>query len=190
MPYLTECRTMPVPRRIALAAALAAMIPAGASAFWLRRGLADPADPRTTLDQVERDVARLIPVREITPRDLAARLGEHLLFDVREAEEFAMSHLPGAIRLDPGLSAAEFLAAHGARTAGAQVVFYCAVGWRSGKMLERVQAVIAQARPAAMYNLRGGMFRWRAEGLPMAGGVEVHHFDARWGQLLRRTLGG
>jgi len=182
---------MPMPRRLALAALFALPIPASAYAFGMRFvGLSDPADPRTTLDQVERDIARLIPVREITPRELAPRLGEHLLFDVREAEEFAMSHLPGAIRLDPALSAAEFLAAHGARTAGAQVVFYCAVGWRSGKMLERVQAIVAQARPAAMYNLRGGMFRWRAEGLPMAGGAEVHQFDARWGQLLRRTLGG
>jgi rhodanese-related sulfurtransferase len=181
---------MPFPRRLALAALGAALIPAGASAFWPRRGLADPSDPRITLDQVERDITRLIPVREITPRDLAGRMDAHLLFDVREAEEFAMSHLPGAIRLDPGLSAAAFLAAHAARTAGAQVVFYCAVGWRSGKMLERVQAIVAQARPAAMYNLRGGMFRWRAEGLPMAGGAEVHHFDARWGRLLERTLRG
>jgi hypothetical protein len=41
-----------------------------------------------------------------------------------------------------------------------------------------------------MYNLRGGMFRWRAEGLPMAGGAEVHQFDARWGRLLERTLRG
>ncbi|MCU0888633.1 MAG: rhodanese-like domain-containing protein [Rubritepida sp.] len=181
---------MPLSRRIALAAALAALTPASAFALWPRRGLADPSDPRTTLDQVERDIARLIPVREITPRDLAVRLGEYLLFDVREEDEFAMSHLPGAIRLAPRLSATEFLAAHGARTGGAQVVFYCAVGWRSGKMLERVQAIVARARPAEMYNLRGGLFRWRAEGLPLEGGAEVHPFDAAWGQLLRRTLAG
>ncbi len=125
---------------------------------------------------------------EITPRELAPRLPEMVLFDVREAEEFALSRLPGAIRLPPDMPAGAFRAAHGARVGGAQVVFYCAVGWRSGKMLERVQATIASARPAALYNLRGGVFRWRAEGLPLEGDAEVHHYDAAWGQLLRRTL--
>jgi len=182
---------MSLPRRLILPVLLAACLPNGASAFWRRwAGLADPADPRTTLDQIERDITRLIPVAEITPRDLVLHLADYLLFDVREPAEYAMSRLPGAIRLDPGLSSEAFLTAHGARSAGARVVFYCAVGWRSGRMLERVQAMVAQARPAAMLNLRGGMFRWRAEGLPLEGGTEVHQFDDRWGQLLRRTLGG
>jgi len=182
---------MTLPRRLILPVLLAASLPDGASAFWRRSaGLSDPTDPRTTLDQIERDITRIIPVAEITPRELASHLAEYMLFDVREPAEYAVSRLPGAIRLDPTLTLAAFIAAHGARIAGARVVFYCAVGWRSGQMLERVQSMVAQARPAAMYNLRGGMFRWRVEGLPLAGGTEVHHFDARWGQLLRRTLGG
>jgi len=178
-------------RRLALPLAVAAALaPLPASAWFWRRGLPDPADAATTLADVERAVTRLIPVPEITPAELAPRLGGMVLFDVREPEEFALSHLPGAHLLSPGLSAAEFRAAHGARVAGREVVFYCAVGWRSGKMLERVQASIASAGPAALYNLRGGLFRWRAEGLPLAGGTEVHHYDAAWGRLLRRTLGG
>ena len=182
---------MSLPRRLILPVLLSASLPDSASAFWRRSaGLSDPTDPRTTLDQIERDITRLIPVAEITPRELAPHLAEYLLFDVREPAEYAMSRLPGAIRLNPDLSLSAFLAAHGARSAGARVVFYCAVGWRSGLMFERVQAMVAQARPAAMYNLRGGMFRWRAEGLPLDGGTEIHQFDERWGQLLRRTLGG
>lgn len=178
------------PRRsLPLLLAGAAVPPRPAQAWLWRRGLPDPADAATTLDAVEHAVTRLIPVPEITPRELAPRLAEMILFDVREAEEFALSRLPGARRLPPDMPAAAFRAAHGAEVAGARVVFYCAVGWRSGRMLERVQATIASAGPAALYNLRGGLFRWRAEGLPLDGATEVHHYDAAWGQLLRRTLG-
>jgi rhodanese-related sulfurtransferase len=177
-------------RALPLLLAGAALAPRPAEAWLWRRGMPDPADAATTLDAVERAVTRLIPVPEITPREIAPQLAQMRLFDVREPEEFALSRLPGAIRLDPGLPAAAFRAAHGAQVAGARVVFYCAVGWRSGKMLERVQATIASAAPAALYNLRGGLFRWRAEGLPLEGAAEVHHYDAAWGQLLRRTLGG
>lgn len=169
-------------------AVAAALVPLPARAWFWRRGLPDPADPSTSLADVERAVARLIPVPEITPRDLAPRLASMVLFDVREEAEFAQSRLPGAIRLDPALPAEAFRAAHADRVAGRGAVFYCAVGWRSGRMLERVRALIASARPAALYNLRGGVFRWRAEGLPLEGDAEVHHFDANWGQLLRRTL--
>lgn len=170
-------------------AAASALVPLPASAWLWRRGLPDPADAATSLEDVERAVRRLIPVPEITPRELAPRLTSMVLFDVREAEEFAQSRLPGAHRLPPDMSADAFRATHAAQVAGREVVFYCAVGWRSGKMLERVQALIASARPAALFNLRGGLFRWRAEGLPLEGDAEVHPFDANWGRLLRRTLG-
>jgi len=182
----------PLPRRPLLASALllaAAAAPTPAQAWFWRRGMPDPTDDRTTLDAVEQAVTRLIPVPEITPRALAPRLGQMRLFDVREAEEFAQSRLPAAIRLPPDMPAAAFRAAHGASVAGAEVVFYCAVGWRSGKLLERVQATIASAGPAALYNLRGGLFRWRADGLPLEGDAEVHQYDAAWGRLLARTLG-
>jgi rhodanese-related sulfurtransferase len=179
---------MTLPRRFLLAAPLLA--PAAAQAFPWRSGLPDPSDPRTSLDAVERAVARLIPVAEITPRALAARLGEVVLFDVREAEEHAMSRLPGAIRLDPGMAAAAFRATHGTAVTGREVAFYCAVGWRSGRLLERVGPLLAAAPPAQAWNLRGGVFRWRAEGLPLEGGAEVHHFDQGWGRLLARTLAG
>lgn len=176
-------------RTLPLLLAGTALAPWPAQAWLWRRGLPDPADAATTLDAVEHAVTRLTPVPEITPRELAPRLAGMVLFDVREAAEFAQSRLPGALRLPPDLPAEAFRAEHGARVAGAQVVFYCAVGWRSGKMLERVQASIASARPAALYNLRGGLFRWRAEGMPLEGDAEVHHFNPGWGQLLRRTLG-
>ena len=182
---------MPWSRRLVLPAAAALLLaPLPARAWFWRGGLPDPAEPSTTLDGVEAAITRLIPVPEITAEALAPRLSDFLLFDVREPAEYAQSRLPGAIRLDPAMPAAEFRAAHGARVAGADVVFYCAVGWRSGRMLELVRGTIAGARPRALFNLRGGLFRWRVLGLPLEGGAEVHPFDRQWGRLLERSLGG
>lgn len=193
---------MPVPpsRRAALlgvGAGLAALPrPASAWAWLLGARLPDPRDPGTTLEGVEEAVSRLLPLPEITAPALAARMQAGatrplVLFDVRREDEFATGHLPGAIRLDPALSASAFATAHGARITGADVVLYCAVGWRSGVLLERVRARVAAHAPASMANLRGGMFRWHAEGLALASSSSpafVHPFDDAWEMLLRRIV--
>lgn len=182
---------MPIPRRALLGAAL--LSPALAYAWPWRRGLPDPTDPGTTLDAVEKAVARLIPVQHMTTTDLAARRAAGLptlLLDVREADEFATSHIPGAIRLQPGMPAREVLALHGERLSGATAVFYCSVGWRSAQMVEGLRGAAQAAQAAALYNLRGGIFRWHIEGRALGpeGAAEVHEFDRGWGSLLRRSL--
>jgi rhodanese-related sulfurtransferase len=188
--------TSNLPRRRLILLAAAGLAATGALAFGWRwpAGLPDPADPRTTLAEVEAAVSRLLPVPEITPEGLARLMASgapHVLFDVREPEEYAQSHIPGAIRLDPGADAATVLAAHGARMAGATVVFYCAVGWRSGVMVTELRRAAAEARAAALLNMRGGAFRWHAEGRPLApDSAGVHHYDPNWGRLLERTIGG
>lgn len=174
----------------------AAPRPAAAWAWLLGARLPDPRDPATTLDSVEEAISRLLPLPEITAPALAARLGAAgerplVLFDVRTVEEFAAGHLPGAVRLDPELSATAFATAHGGRIAAADVVLYCAVGWRSGVLLDRVRARGAAHRPASMANLRGGLFRWHAEGFSVVSASSpafVHPFDAAWETLLRRIV--
>jgi rhodanese-related sulfurtransferase len=182
---------------IGVGAGLAALPrPASAWAWLLGARLPDPRDPATTLESVEDAVSRLLPLPEITVPALAARMEADMprplvLFDVRTEEEFATGHLPGAIRVDPGLSAAAFAATHGTRIAGADVVLYCAVGWRSGVLLERVRGRIAAHAPASTANLRGGMFRWHAEGLKLIASSSpglVHPFDDAWEMLLRRIV--
>lgn len=187
----------PVRRRLLLASAAALSVAGGAALAWpWRRGLPDPADPRTTMQDVEAAVARLLPVPEITSADLARRIeaGERiLLLDVREPAEYAQSLIPGALRVSPGASAAAVLAEHGARMAGATVVLYCAVGWRSGLMVQGIREAAAQAPAAALFNLRGGIFRWHAEARPLEfgpGAAGVHPFDGAWGRLLARIGGG
>jgi len=152
----------------------------------------DPADPRVSLADVEREVARRHPVPDIAPAALAPMLagGKVVLFDVRTEEEFAAGHLPGAIRVEPGMEAGEFLGLHRDRLGIAPVVFYCAVGVRSSQMMMRTLERIAPHATGGIYNLRGGIFRWTADGRALVRGDaqgEAHPFDANWGQLLSRS---
>lgn len=153
----------------------------------------DPADPSVSLDDVEREVISRYEVLDVTPSSLARMLlsGEALLFDVRTAEEYEIGHLPGAFRVDPEETAAGFLKAHGEKLQGRPLVFYCAVGVRSSRLMVRTIRRIAPHATAGVYNLRGGVFRWTADGGRLVVGNEpgeLHPYDESWGKLLARTL--
>jgi rhodanese-related sulfurtransferase len=159
----------------------------------------DPVDPKVSLEDVEREVIRRYPVADITSTTLAGMLarGEVTLFDVRTPEEFDMGHLPGAIRIEPGSSADDILSRHRDKLKDRPVVFYCAVGVRSSAVMMKTLTQLAPHANAAVYNLRGGVFRWTAEGraLVRVKGQdtkpgEAHHYDERWGRLLARTISG
>ena len=124
---------------------------------------------------------------------LAAWLGQPgapLLLDARTAREYAVSHLPGAVRVDPDAPAealADTLAALRADPSR-PVVVYCSVGWRSAGVAERLRA----AGAGDVRNLRGSIFRWASEGRPLVAdghpASRVHPFDAVWGRLLPPDL--
>jgi len=105
-----------------------------------------------------------------------------LLVDVRTADEFAVSHLPGARRLDP--DASEIPRAWGTSKAS-PIVFYCSVGYRSSQMAERLSG----RGWTNVFNLEGSIFEWANEGRPVeAGGRSVrvvHPYNATFGKLLR-----
>lgn len=188
-----------MPKRALLIGALAgAALAAGAAVLVsqaspsLAPWTLDPANPRVSLEDVEREVIRRYPVPDIAPSTLAAMLArrEATLFDVRTREEYEAGHLPGAIRIEPGSSAADILAAHRDRLDDRPVVFYCAVGVRSSQIMMATLREIAPYTRAGAYNLRGGIFRWTADGHALVKGAapgEPHPFDENWGQLLART---
>jgi rhodanese-related sulfurtransferase len=154
----------------------------------------DPINPSVTLSDIETKVDRRFGVPELTDAALVSTLEKPgaALFDVREADEYEQSHLQGATRIDPAMSAAEFVATYGRELKGRTVVFYCAVGVRSGMMLARVRDKLPATGAVAAYNLRGGIFRWHASGRPLVAqsgpAATVHSYDPAWGQLLDRTL--
>lgn len=131
----------------------------------------------------------LAPALREKPETLADDERRTLLFDVRESDEFAVSHLPGAIWLDPDTSAAQFVREYGWRLGGSMPIFYCSVGKRSNAFAEAVAAhTSAQTSPVIPMNLRGGIFRWHNEEKPLvdAHGAtdKVHPYSWYWRRLL------
>ncbi len=115
---------------------------------------------------------------------------EFLLIDVRGENEFAVSRIAGAERVDPGIWSKNFMARFGDDARGKMVVFYCSVGVRSSRLAANVQAALMEQGAKEVFNLDGGVFAWHNENraLENARGATdyVHPFDAHWGKLVRR----
>jgi rhodanese-related sulfurtransferase len=155
----------------------------------------DPTNPKITLEDVESEIIRRYPVDDVSASKLASMMATSpvTLFDVRTREEFEAGHLPGAIRIEPGSSAKDILSAHRDKLGGQPVVFYCAVGVRSSQVLMQTLRELAPLTRGQIFNLRGGVFRWAAEGRVLVKGDEPgkpHPYDANWGKLLARTVPG
>lgn len=104
-----------------------------------------------------------------------------VLLDVRTPAEWEVSHLPGARRVDPQ---ADARVAAGKLAKDAPIVTYCAVGYRSGAMAQRLRA----AGYTRVQNLEGSIFEWANEHRPLVRDGErvtqVHPYSAFWGRLL------
>ena len=112
------------------------------------------------------------------------RSGEVHLLDARQPEEYRVSHLRGATRIDP--DAPDLAALDVPRDA--RVVVYCSVGWRSGGVADRMR----RAGWTDVHNLAGGIFGWANADRPVYRGERraraVHPYDATWGRMLRAEL--
>ena len=99
--------------------------------------------------------------REITAGELAAMVdaGEALVVDVREVDEFAAGHIPGAINLP----LSRFQATRLPDPAGRTLVLNCLGGKRSAMALDKCHS----ARAAVDTHLAGGFGAWAAAGLPV-----------------------
>lgn len=144
---------------------------------------------------VQTEVRRSYPdATQLAPDELeklrAAGTGL-LLLDSREDSEFKVSHLPGAVRVPPSMSAATFLEQFGASLKDKVIVVYCSVGVRSSKFVERVGKAAIESGAAKIYNLEGGLFRWHNENRPLESGSgatdEIHPYDKNWLAYIERT---
>jgi rhodanese-related sulfurtransferase len=104
-----------------------------------------------------------------------------VLLDARTQEEFAVSHLQGAVRIDPYRPSLRPLRAFPKDTA---IVLYSSVGYRGA----RVADFLTRQGYQEVYNLEGGQFRWANAGRPVfrqdRPTTEVHPYDPNWGLLL------
>jgi rhodanese-related sulfurtransferase len=133
---------------------------------------------------------RFPQVAQLPPAALALWLDDFkrtqpVLLDVRKEMEYAVSHLPGAQRIDPQATAADVIKK---LPSGRPVVVYCAVGYRSSKLAQR----LVEAGVSDVFNLKGSIFSWASEGRALQsdrGPVScVHPCNALWGRLLAKHL--
>lgn len=108
-----------------------------------------------------------------------------VLLDVRTSDEWNVSHLPGARHVEPSASVESATAGVAKET---PIVTYCAVGYRSGEMAERLHA----AGFTNVRNLEGSIFQWANEHRPLVRGDEhvsqVHPYNTFWGRLLSEDV--
>lgn len=113
-----------------------------------------------------------------------------VLIDVREEGEYAVSHIDGALRIDPKASASDVAAQIGDIAKGKDVVFYCSVGVRSSQLADRAKDELQAMGAGDIYNLSGGIFAWHNDERALmndAGDTKmVHPYDRVWGKLVNR----
>ena len=112
-----------------------------------------------------------------------------LIFDIRDTDEYSVSHMAGAILISPKTSASEFLEKYSKAAKGKTVIFYCSVGQRSSLFATRVQYSLKTSGAAAVFNLKGGLFNWHNENLPLVTPSKdpteyIHPYNQFWGRML------
>ena len=104
-----------------------------------------------------------------------------VILDARSPAEYALSHLRGAVRIDPREPTLRSVAAFPRDT---PVVVYCRVGYRSA----RVASWLRRQGFKTVYDLAGGVFAWADEGRPLEAegrpATQVHPYSTSWGKLL------
>jgi rhodanese-related sulfurtransferase len=105
-----------------------------------------------------------------------------VFLDVRTAEEWAVSHIPGAEHcpedsFPPGDELMEKL-----KQAEA-VVVYCAAGYRSARVCQR----LADKGFTQVHNMNGSIFAWANQGFPITG-EKVHPYMESSAWMLKSEL--
>jgi molybdopterin/thiamine biosynthesis adenylyltransferase/rhodanese-related sulfurtransferase len=101
-------------------------------------------------------------IREVTPEEAQqAAKGGALLVDVREADEWAQGHAPGALHVPRGFL--ELRIEEKAQDKGSKIVLYCAGGTRSAFAARSLQ----ELGYSDVVSLSGGFGKWKEAGLPV-----------------------
>lgn len=101
--------------------------------------------------------------KEVSPMELKAMLdrGEAVVVDVREQDEFAQGHIPGAVNVPLSGFSPDRLPDGSGKT----LVLNCLGGKRSGMALDQCSAASASVDT----HLAGGFGAWAKAGLPIEG---------------------
>ena len=142
-----------------------------------------PACGQKTFDEKMKSLYKnTVPTIKSDELKLLKEKGEVYVLDTREAEEFKVSHIPGARLVGYDEFNKEFLSDI---PKDAQVVVYCSVGYRSERIGEKMQKMGFEN----VNNLYGGIFDWKNQGntvnnLNQLPTDSVHTYNRNWSQWL------
>ena len=116
-------------------------------------------------------------VTAISVSDLQ-KMKEVLLLDAREEEEFAVSHIPGAVHIGYNHWSKEAVKNINMEK---KIVVYCSVGNRSEKIGKKLKDLGFEN----VYNLYGSIFEWANQGLPLESSDgsktnKIHTYNKNW----------
>lgn len=110
-----------------------------------------------------------------------------IVIDVREIDEFRVSHLDAALNLKTADSISDMIMQRGLGK-DTEIIVYCSVGYRSAA----VAADLQERGFTQVLNLEHSLFEWASKGYPMSsasGGTDkVHPFNKAWGALVDESL--
>lgn len=123
------------------------------------------------------------------------------ILDCRAEDEFNISHIEGAVRINYESSPEELLKLAEidiSRKDPMDVVCYCSVGYRSSLVAEKLQDYVKKSKDAAstnvsVYNLEGSLFKWANENRHMINSQGettkfAHPYNTVFGKLLNSEL--
>jgi len=123
-------------------------------------------------------------VPEISVSEAHTKLKDYLFLDAREPAEYRVSKISGArpvgydhFDLDSVSDIPK----------DQPIIVYCSVGYRSEKVAEQLRAAGYQR----VFNLYGGIFEWKNQGLEIvspdgAPTERIHAYNRAWGLWLRK----
>ena len=154
---------------------LLAIIPLSCLAFAISNDDSDEGSRHRTVQEMYNEYKKSFPgVPDISAKEAIEKnkQGKVIFVDVRKAEEKNISMLPGAIT-------ERELLLNPQRYKNHLIIAYCTIGYRSGKLSEKLQK-----QGIRMVNLRGGILAWlHAGGTVYRKGKpvnRVHIFGKKW----------
>lgn len=169
----------------------ACLVPLAAMALVIANALPASAES-AEFAKIRADVTQQWPNVKHVPADVFAKLAENggILLDARSAAEYEVSHIAGAIRVEPGMTASDFRSQFASRIKDKMVLVYCSVGVRSSKLATTIAGEVDAAGGKGVVNLSGGIFGWHNEARPLVDAKGptsyVHAYSASWGTILSR----
>ena len=145
----------------------------------------------TPLGKIHQSIKASYPnMPHISPAQLEKQLAsdELLIFDTRPLEEYNVSHIAGAIQIEPDATPEHFSAKFGESLKNKRIIVYCSVGWRSSILGTRLENAALSAGAVSIQNLEGGLFGWHNDNRPLVNQSgttsKIHPYNPYWGRLI------